>query len=266
LAPLAASRANESGTPLAFVLPEQRDANISAAKGPADQEALEVTGAAGISTTIAVLNDPPISTHTYVVRGRVKYEGVAGDGYLELWNDFGPRGKFFTRSLAPWGKLGKLSGTSGWREFELPFYAEPGMRPTQLTLNVVLPGAGKVTVASPVLIDGNSTGEWLTASQSGLFGGILGSLLGISGGLIGLSAAWSRLRPLTIPLCVIDLVISGVAFLVGVVAVCLGQPWHVYYPLLLVGVIGVTVIGSVLWQQVHRFRDDELRRITAVDA
>ena len=33
---------------------------------------------------------------------------VAGDGYSELWNDFGPKGKFFTRSLAPWGKMRKL--------------------------------------------------------------------------------------------------------------------------------------------------------------
>jgi hypothetical protein len=162
--------------------------------------------------------------------------------------------------------MSKLSGSSGWREFELPFYAQPGMRPQRLTLDVVLPGAGKVTIVQPALASGSASGHWWTEQQAGWFGGILGSLLGISGGVIGLSAAWSKLRPLTITLCLIDLAISGVSLLAGVVALCLGQPWHVYYPLLLLGIIGIGVIGPILWQQYYRFRADELRRITAVDA
>lgn len=265
--PAVATRANDAGAPLPFVPADQREPNVAPAKGPRGEDAIEVTsGAAGSTTTIAILESPPVTTHHYVVRGRVKYEQVAGDGYLELWNDFGPKGKFFTRSLAPWGKMRKVSGTSGWREFELPFFADPGMRPQQLTLNVVLPGAGKVTVAQPTLVSGNASGEWWTEQQAGLFGGILGSLLGVSGGLIGLSAAWSKLRPLTIALCLIDLALCGLSLLAGVVALSLGQPWHVYYPLLLLGIIGVGVIGSVLWQQLHNYRADELRRITAVDA
>ena len=143
LVPLAANRTNDGEVRLQFLPPEQREANTAPAKGPAGQDAVNVTGGSTTSrTTIAVLENPPISTDRYVVRGRVKYEQVAGDGYLELFNEFGPQRTYFTRSLAPWGKMRKLTGNSNWRDFELPFYAEAGMRPQRLTLNVVLPGAG----------------------------------------------------------------------------------------------------------------------------
>jgi hypothetical protein len=183
-----------------------------------------------------------------------------------LWNDFGAKGAFFTRSLAPWGKMQKLTGSSGWREFELPFLAEPGMRPRRLTLNVVLPGAGKVTVAQATLSPVNSAGDWWTEPQAGLVGGALGTLVGTLGGLIGLSRAWSKLRRLALPLYFIGLSVSSVCLIAGLAALGLAQPWHVCYPLLLAGIIGVGVLGFNLWQQFQRHRADELRRITAVDA
>jgi hypothetical protein len=267
LLPAAASHANDAGLPLPFIAADQREPNTAPAKGPAGEDAIEVTGSATDgATTIAILESPAIATHHYVVRGRVKYKQVSGDGYLELWNDFGPQGEFFTRSLAPSGKMRKLAGSSDWREFELPFFAEPGMRPQRLTLNVVLPGAGKVTVAQAMLDPASSSGDWWTEPQAGLLGGALGMLLGTVGALIGLSSAWSRLRPLALPLYFVGLSISSVCLLAGFVALCLRQPWHVCYPLLLAGIIGVGVLGLNLWQQFHRLRADELRRITAVDA
>ena len=124
LVPFAANRASDGEVRLQFLPPDQREPNTSPAKGPAGQDAVEVTGGSTTSrTTIAVLESPPISTDRYVVRGRVKYENVVGDGYLELLNDFGPQHIYFTRSLAPWGKTRRLTGTSNWRDFELPFIA-----------------------------------------------------------------------------------------------------------------------------------------------
>src|SRR5438105_698474 len=140
------------------------------------------------------------------------------------------------------------------------------MRPKRRTLNCVLPGAGKVIVAQPTLVALDTSKQWWTEPQAGLFGGVLGALVGILGGLIGLSTAWSKLQPLTLPLYLVGLAISGVSLLAGIAALCLGQPWHVHYPLLLVGLIGVVVLGFNLWQQFQRFQADELRRITAVDA
>jgi hypothetical protein len=265
--PLAASRASDGDVPLEFLAPPELASQAMPAKGPADQPAVEVTGGATVSTTtILVCNDPPVSTERYAVRGKIRYEGVAGDGYLELWNDFGPQGKFFTRSLASWGGLQKLSGTSNWRDFELPFYANPGMKPRQLTLNVVLPGAGKVVVMEPQLIAANSSTEWWTELQAGWIGGGLGSALGVLGALIGVFSSRGKLRGFTLSLFGVGLAVGSALLLAGIVAVLGRQPWHVYYPLLLVGVIDVAVLGGNLWMLLGRYRNDELRRITAVDA
>src|SRR4051812_48757466 len=53
-------------------------------KGPV----VEVTGKDGEKTTtlVLVLDKPKVPSHQYMLKGRVKYEGVAGDGYLEMLN------------------------------------------------------------------------------------------------------------------------------------------------------------------------------------
>jgi hypothetical protein len=265
--PLVASRASEGDALLEFLPPAELGSQSTRAQGPAGEPAVEVIGGGTPSTTTIInCGEPAISTHRFAVRGKVKYEGVAGDGYLELWSDFGHQGQFFTRSLASWGRLQKLSGSSGWREFELPFYAKPGMRPRELTLNVVLPGAGKVIVSQPLLVSLNASHEWWTEPQAGLLGGVLGTLMGILGALIGVLSSRGNWRSLTLGLYGLGLATSGVALIAGVAAVCFRQPWHVYYPLFLVGVIGGLVLGGNLWMLFQRFQADELRRITAVDA
>ena len=110
--------------------PEEMAPRVTAVRGPNDEPAIEVIGGPkGGTYALAVAELPRISSPDYVLRGRVKYGDVAGDGYLELLNDFADRGTFFTRSLAESGLLGKLNGTSDWRDFELPFHAQPGMVP-----------------------------------------------------------------------------------------------------------------------------------------
>jgi hypothetical protein len=263
----ALGRAAEQAIPLPLLAPQEQAAAEAPAKGPAGEAALEIVGGAAATTTpVAVAENPPNETHVNAVRGKEKYENVANDGYLELWNVFGDRGEYFTRSLADSGPLGKLSGTSDWREFELPFYAKPGMHPTELRLNVVLPGTGTVTIAQPVLVPLGAGNGWWTERQAGFVGGGLGSLVGILGGLIGLTTAWGKSRHLTLALFAAGISISGIALVLGIAAIVVRQPWHVYYPLLLVGMIGVTVLGFNLWQLLGRYRSDELRRIVAIDA
>jgi hypothetical protein len=263
-----ANRAEEGGPiRLDFVKPVEGEKNVAVTQGPAAEPAIEVTGQPGGSTTTVVICDePPLASHDYLVRGRVKYDGVSPDGYLELLNNFGPQGEFFTRTLAPWGPMGKLSGTGSWRTFELPFHANPGMRPKRLTLNVVLPGAGKVTIAEAVLLTRASSGEWWTEQQAGMLGGGLGVFLGTLGALIGFLSSRTKARSLTMALFAIGLTFSAFLLLAGIVAACLSQPWHVCYPLLLAGVIGLGVLGPNLWILLKRFQADELRRMAAADA
>jgi hypothetical protein len=102
---------------------------------------------------LVVLPQPGISSPVYALKGMVRYEDVEGDAYLQMNNDFGVTGVFFTKSMAPSGPLGKISGSSDWRPFVLPFDATQGdqagvgpLAPDELTLVLHLPAAGTVAI------------------------------------------------------------------------------------------------------------------------
>jgi hypothetical protein len=102
---------------------------------------------------LAVIPQPRISSPVYALKGRIRYDSVEGDAYLQLNNNFGDKGVFFTKGLEPSGPMGKISGSSNWRPFILPFYANQGdqagatpMVPGKLTLELYLPATGTVTI------------------------------------------------------------------------------------------------------------------------
>lgn len=242
--------------------------NVELTKGPDGETALQVTGTDKKSVAeIIVKESPAITSHQYVVRGKVKYEDVAGDAYLELWNDFGEKGQYFSRSLSDWGGMKKITGTSKWRAFELPFFAEPGMVPKTLYFNVVMPGKGTITVTEPVVVLLKpSKSMWWTNQQGGLVGGIAGSLFGILGALIGVIAGQPKLRFLLVPLHVVGITFGAISLVIGIVAVSLGQPYHVYYPLLLLGVLPLIILPITLATTTRVRMDGEVRKMKAIDA
>ena len=239
----------------------------STTEGPKGEPALKVVGIEkGSTSTLVICNAPAITATDYVVGGQVKYEGVEGDGYLELLNDFGERGIYFTRSLGSFGKLGKLNGTSDWREFELPFHSQSGLELKRLTLNVVLPGKGIVTVTQPLSVAPiTALGHWWTDQQAGLYGGVGGGILGCIGALIGILASISKSRKLAVKLCYFGAFFGCFSLVAGIVAVCLGQPYHVFYPLLLIGTICTFVLGCNFRNISKQFSADEFRKMEAID-
>ncbi len=115
---------------------------------------------------------PAVIGTRYALTGEVKYEGVEGAGYLEMWSCFAspqpgaPEARYFSRTMgAPGsGPMSKIAGGSDWRSFILPFdrsgTANP---PTRLEFNIFLPGNGTVYIG-PLTLEqlGDST-----ASQTG---------------------------------------------------------------------------------------------------
>lgn len=102
---------------------------------------------------LVVLPQPGIDSPVYALKGMVRHDDVEGDAYLQMNSDFGDIGVFFTKSLASSGPLARLSGSSDWRPFVLPFYANQGDRvqgapliPGEVTLALHLPGAGSVSI------------------------------------------------------------------------------------------------------------------------
>lgn len=239
--------------------------HASEVRGPDGEPALEITGGPQRQTITLLICDHPNVSYQYRVRGRVKYKNVEGDGYLELLNSFGAQGTFFSRTLVDYDPMRKLTGSSDWREFELPFFAEPGMKPDRLTMNVVLPGNGLVAVTQPVLEQMPLSTEWWSSGRAGLIGGIAGTLMGLLGGLIGVMMVRTQTRVVGKYLLIVAFVLSVFVLLGGLAAVLARQPYHVYYPLLLIGLIGSISLGCNFGTIFQRLREDELRKMTSID-
>ena len=201
------------------------------AKGPV----VEVTGKDGekTSTTVLVLEKPKVPSHQYMLKGRIKYEGVKGPGYIEMLNTFPGRGTFFTRTLGDAGTLQKLDGTSDWRDLELPFMSEKDLLPEKITVSVVLPGKGTVWLA-PLTV-GKFTpppeeerwcrrrrrrppGGWWDERQAGGVGAVLGCGIGLLGTLVGILAGVGVARRVAVGMSVVGVAIGGVGLAAGVVA------------------------------------------------
>jgi hypothetical protein len=231
-------------------------------------------GPGPLRTTLAVFRKPALSTPYWSVRGRVRTEGVAGQGFLEMWNTFPDGSSFFSRTLDPEGPMRSLEGTQRWRFFALPFQSEPGRPgPAMLTVNVFLPGAGTVEVGplelhrhdSPASLL-SSAGGWFTGSQAGAAGGIAGSLLGVLGAVIGGLSARGRARAFV--LGALGVVLAGGVAALGaaVFAVLAGQPREVWLSLAGIGLVLAIVPAATFRTTAARYRELEHRRTRAIDA
>jgi len=152
------------------------------------------TNAAPKQFPLLKIENLPIGGKLYVIRGEIEYENVAGQSYLEMWSSFpgtasgAPEQKYFTRTLGSNGEMAVISGSSGWREFALPFdgRAAPS-KPTRLEVNLVMAGAGTVKIgalrledltASTFATGSNGKPAWWSNRAGGLIGGAAGAILG----------------------------------------------------------------------------------------
>ncbi|HPC81842.1 MAG TPA: hypothetical protein P5234_00830 [Thermoanaerobaculaceae bacterium] len=229
--------------------------------------------APGLPVPLLAIEAPPVSTSVYAVRGRVRHEGVEGEGFLEMWSVFPDGSRFFSRTLASRGPLRSLTGTSGWRHFVLPFTTAVGQpAPSRLEINLVLPGRGVVELGPLELVTFGPgedplvvPGSWWTARQAGLVGGLLGLLLGSLGALTGVLASRRRAPRLAVATLVAIGIVGLAALAVGAVALAMRQPWEVFYPLLLGGGIGTALALTLLGGLRRRRTAEELQRLRARD-
>jgi len=225
---------------------------------------------------------PPISKKLYAIRGEVKYEGVRGDGYLEMWNFFAPvqagipEGQYFSRTLGVGGEMGKLSGTSGWRPFMLPFDSTGGNGlPTRLEINIFLPATGTVYLGPVTLVEYTGSlfsagtvrpGEWWSDRAAGLVGGVGGAVFGCLASVLSWLASRGLARQIVVISAWVMIGFGAALGLAGIIALCLSQPYAVWFPLALGAVLLLGIIPYRLRSFRKHYEDLELRRMTAIDA
>jgi hypothetical protein len=242
--------------------------------GPPDNALkVENRGPGAMVATVLTIVQPKITTDFYAVTGEVRYDNVEGDGFLEMWSHFGETVAYFSRTLGVAGPMAKLTGTSGWRAFTLPFNAKgASSRPTKLVVNVQLPGKGSVFLRNLKLVqstsfDGATTQtSWWSDRTAGIIGGLGGTLIGCLGALLEWLAARGKAQRFVVN-AVSVLIGTGVAFaLGGLAAVALRQRYGVWYAFLLLGVLVVLIFPFRLRRYQDRYREFELRRMTSMDA
>ncbi len=225
------------------------------------------------------ISDPGISSAVYALKGEIRYENVQGDGFLQMDNHFGARGTFFTKSLASAGPLGKISGSSDWRVFVLPFYADSddqaggtSLLPEQLSLGLYLPGSGTVSIRGVGLYQYasgedplRSTGQWISNRNAILLAAIGGCLIGLWGAMIGVASSRGKARSFVLGSAKALLLIGFASLGGGMAAIAANQSYAVYYPLLLIGIILVAVIGKLRGTLSARYEQLELKRMQSMD-
>jgi hypothetical protein len=140
---------------------------------------------------------------------------------------------------------------------------------------MVLPAGGTVSLADIRLVqyaegevpgEAAAAGAWWGDRTAGLIGGIVGSVVGLMGGAIGLLCSLGRGRAAAGVLIHGMLAVGVVGLAVGAAALALRQPYAVWYPMLLTGVIA-TVLPLTMRTRIRaRFEEMELRRMQAMDA
>jgi hypothetical protein len=232
-----------------------------------------VTESGSARAELFAVDQPGIREAVYALKTRVRYEDVEGAAFLEMWSHFPDRSAYFSRTLADQGPMACLRGTSGWRDVILPFSAAgTPMRPSRLVINLVMPGKGKVWIGTPALVqyrEGEDplalSGSWWSDHEAGWAGAIAGSTLGLVGALVGALGSLGRARSLVLGLMTAVSIAGAIAAGTGVFAWMRGQPYGVYYPLLLGGGIALLVFGGLIPMARRRYAEIELRRITAKD-
>jgi hypothetical protein len=239
------------------------------------------TNDTALRAQLLTIEAPRVSQKVYAITGEVRYEGVRGDGYLEMWNCFPPpkpgtmEARYFSRTLGESGPMGKISGTSSWRAFTLPFdRTGTEQPPKRLEINLFLPRQGTVYLGPLKLVEyagglgdvgKGKAGAWWSDRQAGLIGGIGGATIGCLASLLALLASRGVARGLVLGVWQ-GLIGLGVALAaVGVVALCTQQPYGVWMPLVLTGVLLLCILPMRL-RQIQKFYEElELRRMASMD-
>lgn len=110
-----------------------------------DGEQLRIAATGAATVALASWEQPGISETRFALAARIRCQGVGKPGHLELWTVLGDGRRFFSRTLAESGPMGRLIGDQPWRDILLPADASgTDARPAKLELNLVLPDGGTV--------------------------------------------------------------------------------------------------------------------------
>lgn len=223
-----------------------------------------------------------MQSRTYTLQLTVDHSIVGQPAYFEMWTELDDGRRFFSKTLASVGPMKKLAGTAERREVVIPASLKgSSQNAIAAELLLVMPSGGTVTLRKGGLVDlpggfgslGQLAGgpnPWLPAWFGAVFGSVFGVLCGCLGAFYSYSFRSGKLWELMQFFPTVFGVLSAVILVVGIVAIALRQPYHVWYPLVLIGALGVMLAPTLSWQMKRQFPKEassfEDRQMQAMDA
>ncbi|MFK5955312.1 MAG: hypothetical protein QM477_02590 [Planctomycetota bacterium] len=108
---------------------------------------------------------------------------------------------------------------------------------------------------------------WFDARMGNLIGGLAGAGIGIFGGTLGAAAGMmapkGQGRGLILGGMLVLSILGACVFLTGIVAVSIGQPYHVWYPFTMLGALLGGLFGGLRPVIRKRYEQAEARRMDA---
>jgi hypothetical protein len=249
---------------------------------------VENTNKAPLKVSLLTITNAALLKNANSIALEMKYEDIA---WLNNWTNSGfyRYASFFDSAVGnlEWARtyppyviggdiLTNLSwiqfaGTRNWDKFESGIRRVPYDNetiPNALEFKLYLPSIGTVYLRPIKLIRRVSpnSGSWWSPEQSGLIGGIGGSLIGCFGGLIGWLVSKGKARKFVLTAAAVAIVLGFLLTVGGLVAAVLKQPCSVWYALLFPGVILILVFSLNLHSIQRRYDELEIRRMTSMDA
>lgn len=107
---------------------------------------------------------------------------------------------------------------------------------------------------------------WWSNQTAGIVGGIAGSALGLFGALTGVLGGQGKALGFLVKAWQTLFVLGIASLIIGVAAVIMGQPYAVYYPLLLMGFLISILSPMCVSIMRQRKAQSEIRQMDAQDA
>jgi|GEM_PF-3450940 len=101
----------------------------------------KISAAAARTVRLFEVPQPNFDAGPFFFRAKLKTENVNGRAYLEMWNRAPGKGEFFSK-----GFHNAVTGTTGWAEYEIPFFLKKGEQVDLVKLNVTIEGTGTVWI------------------------------------------------------------------------------------------------------------------------
>ena len=212
----------------------------------------------------------------YELTGLVRYSDLEGVVLLQVANNLD--GHFRSHNL--YVRLEKFvmtqelygEETNEWRPFSVRFSTtHRETKPVIVAVQVMIFGRGTVELANLTVRDiheikhitwfDNHTAGWISRLLN-IAGGLYGALFGC---LAGFLVPLGKGRRLIIGLLWFGLAAGALLLLIGLTALFLGQPYHVWYSFVLPGVILLILTPIFLVVMPQQYAQAELRRMQALD-